>query len=148
MVAEQQQQEETEYLSASFRIDPERLTALGRSLQVLLLHRRCASCWGTLIQDPAQGREIEAAEHLEQIANHCSSAPHFIRPEFPVMEAAFRILLSNGTQPMTLQSIYEALRERWSNLTNPRTPPTDKLYRMLQGDTFYGIIEVSQATEG
>ena len=143
MVAEQQQQEETENFLASFRIDPERLVALGRSLQVLLLHRRCASCWGTLIQEPAQGRDIEAAEHLEQITNHCSSAPDFIRPEFPVMEAVFRILLSDGTQPMTLQSIYEALRERWSNLTNPRTPPTEKLYRMLQGDAFYGITEVS-----
>ena len=148
MVTDQQQQEETEYLSASFRIDPERLAAQGRSLQLLLLHRRCASCWGTLVQEPAEGRDITVAEHLKQISSHCSSAPDFLRPEFPVMEAVFRILLTNGTQPMTVQSIYEALRERWSNLTNPRTPSTDKLYRMLQGDAFYGISEVSQAAEG
>jgi len=147
VVTEQQQEEEATYLSAVFKVDPERLAAQGRSLQLLLLHRRCASCWGTLIQEPAQGLKIEAAKHLEQIAHHCSAAPDFIHPELPVMEAVFRILLSNGNEPMTLESIYETLQERWSDSTNPRTPPPEKFYRLLSGDTFYGITQVPQVKE-
>ena len=147
MVTEQEQLETSEHLSASYRIDPNRLVSQGRWLPLLLLHRRCASCWATLIQEPMQGLGIEADEHLKKIASHCSKSPDFIRSEFPVMEAVFRVLLGNSRRPMTLQSIYDALRERWSNPTNPRTPPPDKLYRMLAADTFYGIIEVPQAPQ-
>jgi len=145
VVIGQQQVESEELLSARFAIDPDRLAASGRSLQLLLLHRRCASCWGTIIQEPAQGLAIEVDEHLERIVNHCSLSPEFIRSEMPVMEAVFRVLLSNDREPMTVEAIYEALRERWSNPTNPRTPPPDKLYRMLMVDTFYGIIPVLEA---
>ena len=145
MVIGQQQQESEELLSARFAIDPDRLAARGRSLQLLLLHRRCAGCWGAPIQEPGQGMAIEVDEHLERIANHCSISPGFIQSEMPAMEAVFRVLLGNDREPMTVQSIYEALRERWSNPTNPRTPPPDKLYRMMTADTFYGITLVAEA---
>ena len=152
MVTEPQQQQEHEqeekYLSASFKVDPARLASRLRSLQLLLLHRRCASCWGTLVQDPTQGFDIEAAVHLKQIARHCSKEHGFIQPELPVMEAVFRILLSNGNQATTVESIYETLMERWSDPTNPRTPLPDKLYRMLSGDNFYGISQVSDGKKG
>lgn len=144
----EQHQEEATYLPASFKIDPQRVAAQGRSLQLLLLHRRCASCWGSLVQEPAGGLNIEAAEHLKQIARHCSASPDFIHAELPVMEAVFRILLSNGNETMTLKSIYEALLERWLDSPNPRTPPPGKLYRLLSNDTFYGITQVSQTKEG
>jgi hypothetical protein len=143
VVIEQQHQESDELLSARFTIDPDGLATKGRSMQVLLLHRRCASCWGTLIQEPGEGIAIDVDEHLERIANHCSISAEFIHSEMPAMEAAFRVLLSNDRNPMTLESIYEALRERWTSPTNPRTPPLDKLYRMLIADTFYGIIHLS-----
>ncbi len=146
MVIEQQQEESEELLSARFTIDPDSLATRGRSMQLLLLHRRCASCWGILIQEPGQGIAIDVDEHLERIANHCSVSAGFIQSDMPAMEAAFRVLLSNDRNPMTVQSIYEALRERWSNPTNPRTPPSDKLYRMLIADTFYGIIPAAEAT--
>ena len=116
-------------------------------MQLLLLHRRCASCWGSLVQEPAGGLNIEAAEHLKRIARHCSASPDFIHAELPVMEAVFRILLSNGNETMTLKAIYEALLERWLDSPNPRTPPQGKLYRMLSNDTFYGITQVSQTKE-
>ena len=149
MVTEQQEQEEAqeqEYLSTSFSVDLEKLAAWGRSIQILLLHRRCASCWGTIVQEPDQGLSIKTTEHMKQIAKHCSTTLDFIHPDLPVMEAVFRVLLSNGNKPMTLESIYESLRERWTNPTNLRTPHVDKLYRMLLADTFYGISQVSKAS--
>ena len=86
---------------------------------------------------------IKVDEHLKRIADHCSISPEFIQSDMPAMEGVFRILLRNGRKPMSVQSIYEALRERWTNPANPRTPPLDKLYRMLIADTFYGIIPVA-----
>ena len=142
MVIGQQQEESAELVSTRFAIDPDRLADRGRSLQLLLLHRRCATCWGTLIQEPGQGLGIEADEHLERIANHCSRLPEFIQSDMTVMEAVFRVLLSNDREPMTAQAIYDTLRKRWSNPTNPRTPPPEKLYRMLMVDTFYGIAPI------
>lgn len=139
MTIERQQKEEEAYLSARFRIDPKRLEAQGRSLQVLLLHRRCASCWGELIQAPGQGMEIQASEHLKRIAKQCSTTPDFIRPEMPVMEVVFRILLGYGNQPTPLESIYGALREKWTDPSAPRTTSPATLHRMLASDTFYGI---------
>ena len=129
------------YVDAIFHISPERVQARGRSLQLLLLHRRCASCWGTLLQLPNGGRDIEAAEHLEQIAQHCSATPDFIHRELPLAEAVFRILLAGGNQPMTTREIYEGLNERWVDQVNPRIPTIEGVYRILASDTFYGISE-------
>ena len=85
MITEEEQQQEAQYLSASFKIDEEGLADRGRSLGILLLHRRCASCWGTLVQKPRQGLDIKASEHLKQIARHCSAEPDFIHPDLPVL---------------------------------------------------------------
>ncbi|MBI4199343.1 MAG: hypothetical protein HY535_02560 [Chloroflexi bacterium] len=133
--------------SGQYRIDPETLGAQGRSFAVLLLHRRCASCWGTLLQQPAQGLDIEAEEHLEQVQAHCASAPDFIHSALPVMETLFRILLASGNQPMTAEELHVALRERWADPSNSRVPAPEAVARLLSRDAFYGIRPVS-APEG
>lgn len=144
MVLEERQETEEEYLSTRFVIDPERLVARGRSLKILLLHRRCATCWVSLLQEGEKGLEIEVEEHWEKIASHCSRSSDFLQSEQPLMEAVFRVLLGNGKRPMTLQAISQALLERWSDPTSPRTPSPRKLYRMLLADTFYGINQVPE----
>ena len=147
VMQQEEQQEESKHLSATFKIDPKRVEGLGRSLKILLLHRRCASCWGTLIQQPDQGLNIEAAKHIRQIAKHCSGMADFTQPEMPLMEAVFRTLLANGNRPMTLEAIYERLQERWTDPTNPRTPSPDRLHRVLIRDSFYGISKVAEPEE-
>ena len=149
MVTEQEQEQEARYLSTTFKVDMKWLAAQGRSVQLLLLNRRCASCWGGFVQEPAKGRDVGAAVHLKQIAQHCSAAPDFIHFELPIMEAVFRILLSTGNKPTTLESIYQTLQERWLDPANPRTPRLEKLYRILSNDTSYGISQVPEpATKG
>ena len=146
MTAQQQDTEEQEaaYLTASFTISPERLAAWGRSFQLLLLHRRCASCWGTLIQEPGQGMNVTVAQHLRRIAAQCSTTPDFIKPEMPVMEAVFRILLSGRNRPKTVEELFRLLQERWSDPTNPRTPTPETLHRMLTRDAYYGFAQADE----
>ena len=143
VLADREEQTEAPYLRARFHIDKEWVAAKGRSLQILLLHRRCASCWGGFLQEPDGGLGIDAAKHMKQIAKHCSITPDFVHPEMPLMEAIFRLLLAKGNQPMTTEEIYEELKERWVDLVNPRTPSTEGLYRLLSSDTFYGIRELN-----
>ena len=64
---EEEQQQDTSYAQAIFSISPQRLVSLGRSFQLLLLHRRCATCWVKLMQDPDGGRHIKVSEHLRQM---------------------------------------------------------------------------------
>ncbi len=145
MTTQQQEleQEEAGYLTDKFAIDPGRLAGWGRSFQVLLLHRRCVSCWGTLIQEEGQGMNVTVAQHLRRIASQCSTTPEFIKPEMPVMEAVFRILLGDRNRPNTVEEIFQKLRERWSDPTNPRTPTPETLHRMLTRDAYYGFAQAS-----
>ena len=146
MTTEQQEleQEEAEYLTDRFAIDPERLAGWGRSFQILLLHRRCVSCWGTLIQEPGQGMNVTVAQHLRRIAAQCSTTPEFIKPAMPVMEAVFRILLGGRNKSKTVEEIFQLLKERWSDPTNPHTPTPETLHRMLSRDAYYGFAPASE----
>lgn len=137
-----------QYLTATFVIAPEKLEAQGRSPGLLLLHRRCAACWGTLIQEAAGGLEIPWEDHLERIANHCSTDPTFVAPGMPVMEAAYRSILSRGNEPTSLADILEILQTRWSDASSHWAPSAASLYRMLSRDIFYGIQEVSGPPAG
>jgi hypothetical protein len=137
-------QEEAEYLTDRFVIAPERLAGWGRSFQLLLLHRRCASCWGTLIQEPGQGMNVTVAQHLRRIASQCSTTSDFIKPEMPVMEAVFRVLLGERNKSKTVEELFQLLREQWSDPTNPRTPTPATLHRLLTRDTYYGFALTSE----
>lgn len=135
--------EEAAHLRASFRIDQEELTARGRSFQLLLHHRRCASCWGSMVKRLDEGRGIRASEHLKQIVKHCSATAEFINSEMPLMEAVFRLLLANSTKPMTLEEIYGGLGEQWVDPVNPRIPSPEGVYWTLCSDAFYGICQIA-----
>ena len=135
------EQVEAPYLKAKFFISQERLAHAGRSLQLLLLQRRCSTCWGTLVKDSKGAWKIPVKEHLKQIAKQCSKMPEYIHADMPLAEAVFRVLLSNGTKPMVMEKIYAALEDRWVDPINPRIPTSEGVYRMMGTDTFYGITE-------
>ena len=73
-----EQEQEAPYVNALFHISPERIASLGRSFQLLLLQRRCASCWGSLMQEPKGGRDVTAPRHLSKIGYAAcgSDLPH------------------------------------------------------------------------
>ncbi|MBI4338583.1 MAG: hypothetical protein HY680_01370 [Chloroflexi bacterium] len=131
------------YLSTTFAVSPEKLESQGRALNLLLLHRRCSACWGTLIQDEAGGREIPWEEHLAMVEGHCSRTAEFIYPGLPLMEAVFRVLLGRGNAPTTLGEIHGVLQEKWADSSSHWAPPPARLYRMASRDVFYGIIELA-----
>ena len=147
MVLDQEEEQDSRYLAATFKVDPRRLESLGRSMGLLLLHRRCPSCWATLINEPDQGLNIEAKKHMKRIAEQCSKQPDYINHGMPIVEAVFRILLGHHGGPLSVEEILEELQEKWSDPTNPRDPTPDKIYRILAGDRFYGIVMETPPSE-
>jgi hypothetical protein len=140
LLVKEKESQESRYLEMSVRVDVDHLIRIGKSVSLLLLHRRCASCWSELINEPNQGLNIDAKNHLKQITGHCSKDPEFISHGMPIMEAVFRILLSRRYGPISVNKLLDALQEKWTDPTNPSIPSPDKIYRMLKGDKYYGIV--------
>lgn len=139
MLVKEKEGQESRYSATTVRVDVDNLKTLGRSISLLLLHRRCASCWSGLINEPNQGLDIDAKSHLKQITGHCSKDPGFISHGMPMMEAVFRILVSRKYGPISINKLLDDLQERWTDPTNPSIPSPEKIYRMLKGDRYYGI---------
>jgi hypothetical protein len=60
------------------------------------------------------------------------------------MEAVFRVLLGERNKSKTVEELFQLLRERWSDPTNPRTPTPATLHRMLTRDAYYGFAQTSE----
>ena len=147
MLVKKKEDQESRYLEAIFKVDVDHLKTLGRSITLLLLTRQCDSCRSGLINEPGQGLNIDAKDHLKQIMTHCSKEPGFISYKMPIMEAVFRILLSHRYGPMSISKLLDPLQERWTDPTNPSIPSPEKVYRILKGDKYYGIVLLSPLVE-
>jgi hypothetical protein len=140
LLVKEKEDQGSRYMEATVKVDVDHLETLGRSISLLLLHRRCASCWRELINEPNQGLDIDAKSHLKQITGHCSKDPVFISHGMPMLEAVFRILLIRKYGPISINKLVDALQEMWTDPTNPSLPSPEKIYRMLKGDRYYGIV--------
>jgi hypothetical protein len=127
----------------AYVIDPSRAESLHRSLAALLASRRCSSC-----RERLQGQEetISVEEHLSQIEECCSKQEGFIRPEMPMQEILFRILLAGGNSPVPLSHLHHEVTETWYTPTNPRGISAASLKRVLDSDSFYGFKVVQPAS--
>lgn len=135
------QEGQTFTTNSKFHIDERRVSLSNRSFQLLLLQRRCASCWGSLIQEPDSGRDLTASKHLSKIASHCAKTSDYISKGMPIAEAIFRLLLANRNKLMTIGEIYDGLSDRWVDRMNPGIPEPHGIYKIMTSDVFYGFAE-------
>lgn len=91
----------------------------------------CAKCQKRFKSnsDNAPNRLIAA------IQTCCSQNGDFTPPKMPLMETIFRILLTNGNEPMSAKEISQQLGAR----RGIHTFSTEDLSRLLDGDCYYGI---------
>ena len=121
-------------------IDGERTA--GGSAAALLATRRCRDCIaaddGDLTGDPA--------EAIAMIAGHCSASPDYLLPDTPLREAAFRVILGGGNEPMSAEHISATLLERWSS--NPARDISPRvLGRLLEHGRSYRLAPVEEPEE-
>ncbi|MBI4297635.1 MAG: hypothetical protein HY676_03800 [Chloroflexi bacterium] len=118
----------------------------GRSLDILLEGRLCESCRSRRSRPRRKGSSASKKTRVEelraQIQSCCSRKDDFITPRTPLLEAAFRLLLSRE-MPLSLEEMVRELsRRRRSYFTEELM--RERLERMLARDTFYGFRLQSQ----
>ncbi len=124
-------------------IDPERTIELNRSLDLLLLSRRCPSCKARLGGQP---QKAPVAEQIKEIAKCCADQEGFIRPEMPMQEIVFRTLLATGNEPVSLEHLHHLITDELYTPINPRSIPLKGLKRVLDTDTYYGFRRIADPT--
>lgn len=134
-------------------IDPEWYAQRSVDLAHAVRLRRCAECADSGF--PPKGRpksrsrksapdaDLSWDVEMRSIGACCSAKAGYLSAETSLMEAAFRLLLQNGNQPLSVQGLYEGIRESWAGLEYLRNTNTASLSRMLERQHAYGLVETA-----
>ncbi len=129
--------------SPQYYISFERIAQLNRSAVAILAARRGPSC-PSLVQ---QTHELtDPQKLLEEIAEYCSDEPGYIRPDMPLQEMVFRILLTRRNESTSLHDLHYELTEKWATPIRPISTTEEGLGRILDSDTYYGFAQKTPAT--
>ena len=109
-----------------------------RSLSVVLKGYLCSKCSKKL---KAKEREVSVDTMLASIKSCCSGDKDFIESRMPVAEKVFRILLSNGNQPLELDEISNRIAKKTG--TSFPTVSQQTLFRVINNDRYYGITQAA-----
>ena len=135
-------QSPSQEIPTRYHLDPSWFDAMGRSFQTLA-HR--LMCRTHQLGEGSGGPLREAPEIISTIAECCSATPEYNNPSLPVLEVVFRILVTSGTDPLTLQEINERVRS-WIGLADGRAINGDVLKRLIDADLSYGIRPYDEGT--
>jgi hypothetical protein len=123
-------------LDTKYHIDYDWWERSGRDLQVYLRSHLCAEhqeafseAGDTVMVDhvdpeTAQVTQLAGIQHI--LISHCAAQPGYITPQTSLVNAIFRVFLSNGNQPQTVEELGERLGRP------PRT-----ILRLLSGHRIY-----------
>lgn len=125
-------------------IDPSKTAELDRSLQMLLLSRRCPSCKARL---ESTGATPSVDEQIKDIAKNCANHEGYIRPEMPMQEIVFRSILAERNRPVSLSRLHDLVTDKWYTPTNPRSVSAAGLKLVLDYDEYYGFKDVSTSSD-
>jgi hypothetical protein len=120
----------------SYRIDASRLEELKRSMEVILLTRRCSTCLEAPVEIAAAP---SADEQIAHILECCSQDESFIRPGMALQEIVFRMILATGNTPVLLSQLHYQLTEQWATPGNLMNVTFEGLQRVLETDDYYGF---------
>jgi len=110
----------------------------NRSISALIESHLCSKCAKQLDD---KGKDISPESLISNIQNCCSHSPDFINNKLPIFECIFRLYLSNGNNPLTVEELVEQLSQSRGGDTYRSSPET--LLRILKSDRYYGLQEIS-----
>ena len=120
-----------------FSVGLERLEQLDRSAIHLIAGRLAPD---SPFRPQSESGLTDPQALIDEIAEHHSDEPGFIRSEMPIQEIVFRTLLATGNKPMSLRDIHYELTERWATPVRPIAITERRLLRVLDADTYYGFV--------
>ncbi len=129
--------------SPQYYISFERIAQLNRSAVAIVAARRGPS-FPSLVQ---QDHELTDPQKLvEEIADYCSGEPGYIRPDMPLQEMVFRILLTRRNESISLHDLHYELTEKWATPIRPISISEEGLGRVLNSDNYYGFAHKTPGT--
>ena len=124
----------------SYAIDPERIKQSNRSLEAMLESRRGAP---SAAKSKSPKKPPTTQQAIREFASWASKKEDFIKPEMPMQEIIFRIILAGKNEPVSLENLHFAVTDRYYTPINPRNISEPGLRRVLDNDTYYGFVNVS-----
>ena len=110
----------------------------GRSVPVVIGERRCHTHRQHEIED------AKPAALIKQITGHCKDTSDYLLPDTPIKEAIFRVLLSNGNEPLTPEEVSQILSDRWAMSASPRDLSPWVIQRLMDHSPSYFVTRVPE----
>ena len=136
--AEQQSEEQP---MPAYTIDPQAIEAHGRMVSTMIESRLCDGGRAKL-KSPDALQTMKFAQIQRLLRQQCSSDPEFLNPQMPVMEAAFRLLLTSTEDSVPLELLHGQITQLWMDSPWPRHISIESLARVLAHDQYYGVVSV------
>ena len=111
----------------------------NRSARMMIREYLCQSCAGELEHKKKPLTPPELITRVQKCAQH---TPDFINHKMPIMESIFRLFLSNGNKPLSLEEISHQLIQKREG-DSYRTSP-ELLLHLLASDRYYGLQMVTK----
>lgn len=121
---------------ASYVIDMDLNRQRRRSPEYMLYQRCCDECRERIQKEGGLPPERTL---LRDIVRCCSAKEGYLSTEMPLLEAAFRVILSRGNEPISLRDLYRIVAEEWATPLNPRNVTIEGFQRVLESDNHYGF---------
>ena len=125
----------------SYAIRPDLIEAQGRSVNTIVAERLCTQALQKA-KSPEALRKMSFKQLRNLARRSCANDPDYIPSQAPVLEAAFRMLLSAPTDSMPLSAIHDWVTDLWASSPRPRHISEESLARVLSHDAYYGIAAV------
>mgnify|MGYP006992682682 FL=1 len=119
-----------------FLISVDRLAKLERSPVHLVAGRLAAD---SPSKSKAIGELGDVKSLIREISQSYKNDASFIRSDMPVQEIVFRTLLARNNRPMSLADLHYELTENWATPIRPIVIIEERLLRILDNDTYYGV---------
>ena len=124
-----------------YLIDFDAGDAGGRSLPILIASRRCYICQQA---DEDVSDDADPQQFIDRINEHCAAERDYLLPDTPLKEAIFRVLLTNGNEPMDAEEISVILTEKWAMTPFPRNTSAEVIGRLADNSRNYCIARVPE----
>lgn len=122
-----------------YTIAPQAIEASGRSLSVILGDRLCEAA-RTRLKSPDAWRTMSYKELRKLLRDNCADQDGYLSAQQPVLETAFRMLLTAPSGKLSLSEMHSQLAELWMTSPWPRHIGAESLKRLLDNGVSYGIV--------
>ena len=111
----------------------------NRSARLMIKEYICLNCAEELEHKKKSPTPQELITRVQKCAQH---TPDFINHKMPIMDSIFRLFLSNGNKPLSLEEISQQLIQRREG-DSYRTSP-ELLLNLLVSDRYYGLQMITE----